>query len=125
MLKPFQTIIQPDTLYRVYAENLNNLNRSLMIQTQIKPTIECYGEECNVHGSQIFPDSAPTGMPIIMATLTGIQAFDFIPNYIYVAPTGSDPEAIVLSGVRALAIMELVAQNYSETFVEADLVLDA
>lgn len=64
-------------------------------------------------------------MPKMFTALNGISKVEFMPSYMYVDPTGSDIDAIILSGVSATPVMLLSAQVESETYVAADLDLIA
>lgn len=100
-LKPFQTEIEPSTLYAVAAAPTTAPAFRNASASQLLPTIEVAGHQADVYVSQVLPDSAPTGMTKTADNLQGILAFDFIPNYLYVDPVTTDPTAIVLSGVSA------------------------
>lgn len=123
-LKSFQTVIEPNTLYRARARASQSLTRTNESSTQLRPNIEAFGgDPIDLYASQILPDVAPTGMPKMFDDLAGIAPFTVVPNYIYAATTGDAPDAITLTGVEVSAIMQIAADVEIETFVDANLSL--
>lgn len=121
-LNPYQTMISQNKLYAVGAAYAYGSNTSQNSGAQITPNIEIYGGNAgDVHGSQILPDDPLTEMPVIMSALNGIKVFDFVPNYIYVHPTGSAITSIILSGINAVSVDESTAKNQIITYVKASL----
>lgn len=102
-IKAYQRVILPSTLYAVNAASHLNFSTSSNSSEQLRANIQVATNAADIYGSNILPGAAPTGMTKIMTGLLGIKAFDFVPNYIFVAPTGDNPTAIVLTGVNAVA----------------------
>lgn len=118
-LKDYQVVISSGILYRVWAQASRAPVVANSSAAQLRPNIEIIGDTCDVYGSQIEPDVAPTGMPVIINDLEGIAPFDFVPNYLYV---DGDPDSIVLTGLMAEAIIELSAKNQIVVYIKANLV---
>lgn len=97
-LKPYQSIIEAETLYSVNAAASSS---SAQAAEQLQPNIQVYGNSAHVYGSQVQPDSAPAGMTKIFDSLLNIKAFSYVPNFLYIDPVGADPDAIVLTGINA------------------------
>lgn len=103
-LKSYQRVILPSTLYAVNAAAAMGSTTSSNSAEQLAPNIQVAGNAGDVYGSQALPDSAPAGMTKLFDALLNIAVFTIIPNYLYVDPTGSDPDAIILTGVNAEAV---------------------
>lgn len=95
-LKPYQTEIQPATLYAT-----NKLG-GVWGSEQLAPSIEVIGGDVVIYGSQTEPVAPPTGMAVGKTAFQGFEAFGVIPNYLYITGT---PTSIVLSGVEAVEVV--------------------
>lgn len=97
-MKPYQKTIELATVYKT-ARSANNGGTE-----QIQPNIEVVGGTVDIYGSQTEPVSAPTGMYKTRDGFVGIDTFDVIPSYIYIAQNTGTTTSIILSGVEAVEV---------------------
>jgi len=96
-LKDYQQEIQLATLYAV-------AQGQKVGSEQLQANIEVVGGTVNIYGSQLEPDSAPTGMYKTRDGFVGIDSFGVIPNYLYIEQKTGETTSIILSGVRATEV---------------------
>lgn len=97
-LRSYQQEIELDTLYMVIATASGD-------GSSLQPFIEVIGGVANIYGSNIEPDSAPTGMTNAVPNgLQGIQNFAVLPNYLYLTEASGTITSVNLSGVKATAV---------------------
>ena len=99
VLRAYQQEIDLDTLYLVAATASGD-------GSSLQPFIEVIGGTANIYGSNVEPDSAPTGMTnAVPSGLQGIQNFAVLPNYLYVTEASGTITSVILSGVQATVVI--------------------
>jgi hypothetical protein len=91
-MKDYQQTLELATLYAVSKGGLSG-------SEQLKPNIEVVGGSVDIYGSQEEPVSPPTGMFKTREAFAGIEAFDVIPNYLYIAQNTGTTTSIITSGL--------------------------
>ena len=98
-LESYQTVLEVATLYYV-----KNSGRGTERQTS---GIEVKGGTVNIYGS--FDEvanlpSPPTNMTLTASGFAGIDTFEIIPTYLYIATVTGTPE-IIVSSIEAEAVV--------------------
>jgi len=91
----YQSVLAPNTLYEIMANDLTKAN-------QAKVALEVIGGTVNVFGSFKKPDAAPTNMAQTATGFTGIDELNILPNYIYIQ---GSPTSIIINGVTAKQVV--------------------
>lgn len=96
-LKAYQQLIELDTLYEVVASGLGT-------QT-LQPSLEVIVGTVDVYGSNLQPDSPPTGMFKTATAFSGINVFANVPTFLFVSQNTGTTTSIILTGISAKAVV--------------------
>lgn len=95
-LQSYQQEIELATLYEVVASGLGT--------QALQPSLEVIGGTVDVYGSNLEPNSPPTGMFKTATAFVGINVFANVPNYLYIAQNTGTTTDIILTGIRAKVV---------------------
>ncbi len=111
MVGMYQQEVEPFILYSIEADPRRN-------GSSIQPYIQVTGDPVMVYSSTKKPSTPPNEMiSNVVDGLQGVKIFKVIPNYLYFTNEDGAQSTIILSGVKATPIFELVSwlkkDNYS------------
>lgn len=95
-LRKYQKDIIVNTLYEIRSNGRG--------VEQIIESLEVIGGQVSIYGSQEKPLNPPLEMTLSRTSFQTLEAFDVIPNYLYLQETGGTVTRATLSGVEALPI---------------------